>query len=137
MGLPYRGAIWVAVVAAMVLSCSNFANAGESDVRIDFQHAKRQIKHYTAMTCAEPCRHRAYGCRRHSPSRVSCHSWTLTRREGIVYPEEEFVIERETCKWVTVATPFHGSATRLRLQAKHFICRITRMDKDGNPLPES
>lgn len=131
------GAICAAIAAATAfLPCLAFAGADASETRIDFQHAKRQIKHFTAMTCTQPCRHRAYECQRHSPSRVSCRSWTLTRSEGVIYPENEFVIERETCKWVTVATPFEGSATKLRLQAEHFRCNLKRTNKDGERLPD-
>ncbi len=130
------GTICAAVMGAMLLPYPAVASADGSHFHIDFQRAKRQIKHFTAMTCTQPCRHRAYDCERHSPSRVSCRSWTFTRNEGVIYPENEFVIERETCKWVTVATPFRGSATRLRLQAKHLRCRLTRTNKDGERLPE-
>jgi hypothetical protein len=125
-----------AVTAMASLFCLALAHANESQVHIDFRLAKRQIQHFTAMTCTSLCRHRAYDCHRHSASRVSCHSWTFARAEGVVYPENEFVVERETCKWVTVATPYRGSATKLRLQSKHFRCRVKRTDRNGKPLPE-
>jgi hypothetical protein len=126
-----------AMTAMASLSCLTVAHANDSRAHIDFRLAKRQIQHFTAMTCTSRCRHRAYDCHRHSPSRVSCHSWTFAQTEGVIYPENEFVVERETCKWVTVATPYRGSATKLRLQSNHFRCRVERTDKNGKPFPES
>ncbi len=125
--------------AALVMLLPSVAVAAEQhpQVKINFQQARREIRHFTAMTCTEPCRHRAYGCHRHSTSRVSCRSWILIRREGVVYPENEFVIERETCKWVTVATPYRGSSTKLRLDSKHYRCWLEKTDKEGNPLPSN
>lgn len=137
MSLLHRGRLisFAAMTAMASLSCPTVAHANESQVHIDFRLAKRQIQHFTAMTCASRCRHRAYDCNRHSPSRVSCHSWTFAQTEGVIYPENEFVVERETCKWITIATPYRGSATKLRLQSRHFVCRAKRTDKKRKATP--
>lgn len=51
--LPRGRLISLAAMTAMAsLSCLTVANADEPQVHIDFRLAKRQIQHFTAMTCA-------------------------------------------------------------------------------------
>lgn len=117
-----------ALGAMIVLALSTVASATRSDSYVHFGHAKRQLKRYAAMVCPNgkgACPWRVYACQRRSAQRVDCRSETLINNEEIPVEHENEAIPNEICSWLGIATPFRGSATNLRLRAKHFTCHYT------------
>jgi len=116
-----------AVIATLALLLPTLVSAANESSSIDFGHAKRELQRYAYFTCpTTDCPHRTYACRRLSPRRVACDSEILVVKEGVIEPQHKFVVERQICSWVGVATPFHGSTKKLRLAAKHFKCRLAK-----------
>lgn len=124
--LPHRSICIGTVIIAGAL-CPALASAGAQNVHVNYWHAKRKLRKFAVMVCPYGnCPSRVRDCQRRSARRVDCHSETLINNESIPVENESEAIPNELCSWNGVAMPFHGSRTRLRLQAKHFACRPTK-----------
>ncbi len=120
---------WLALgMVSLGLLVPALASAAQT---VPFSTAKRQLKLYTVMTCDGPCEWRVFACHRVSPRRVDCGSEILLAREGVIESKgkSEYVVEREICRWVSVATPSRSSGGSLRIDAKHFRCREAKPDE--------
>jgi hypothetical protein len=129
MGRGSRGRFgWPGVLLLAIAVLPASALAAQPGGYVHFGQAKRELRRYAVMVCPHgTCPSRVHDCRRVSARRVDCPSQTLVNNEDIAVEGESEVPENEICSWNGVATPFHGSSTRLRLQTRHFRCRGTTL----------